>query len=109
MGTAKAEINSGICGFTTTVTARADGFRGVMLTIESGCSAVQRLAEQLPEVDPLQEVTFRGKGPVIFRAAADCLRHSACPVPTGIIKVVEISAGLALPADVTIKLAADSE
>ena len=106
---AKAEINSGICGFTTTVTARADGLSRVRLTIESECPAVQRLAEQLTEVDPLREITFRGNGPVVNKVAPDCLRHAACPVPIGIIKAVEVSAGLALPADVTIRLAADSE
>jgi hypothetical protein len=30
--------------------------------------------------------------------------HSACPVPVGIIKAVEVEAGLALPADVSIKI-----
>jgi hypothetical protein len=30
--------------------------------------------------------------------------HAACPVPVGIIKAVEVETGLALPADVSIKL-----
>lgn len=106
---AKAEINSGICGFTTTVHARADGLDRVLLAIESECAAVQRLAEQLAEVDPLREVTFRGNRPVVNRLAPEYLRHAACPVPVGIIKAVEVAAGLALPADVTIKLADDPQ
>jgi hypothetical protein len=30
--------------------------------------------------------------------------HAACPVPVGIIKAIELEAGMTLPADVTIKL-----
>jgi len=74
------------------------------LSIQSECKAIQRLAETLTEVDPLQEFTFRGEGPETLKQAAEYCSHAACPVPTGIIKAIEIEAGLALPADVTIKL-----
>ena len=74
------------------------------LSLESECKAIQRLAAELPAVDPFREFTFRGEGPATFQAAAECCSHAACPVPVGIIKAVEIEAGLALPADVTIKL-----
>ena len=33
--------------------------------------------------------------------------HSACPVPVGIIKAVEVAAGLALPADVRMTISDD--
>jgi len=103
----RAEIFSGICGFTTTVEAVMDGRRRVHLTIESECEAVQHLAAELTQVDPFQEVTFKGAGPLTLRLAAQYLLHAACPVPAGIIKAVEVAAGLALPADVTIKMSED--
>jgi hypothetical protein len=62
------------------------------------------LAEELTQVDPFKEISFRGEGPLTLRLAAKHCRHAACPVPIGIIKAVEIEAGLAVPADVTIKL-----
>lgn len=101
---ARAEICSGICGFTTVVEARAQGLDPVSLTIVSDCEAIQRLAAELTEADPLQEVSFRDSGPLTHRLAACHLRHAACPVPVGIIKAVEVAAGLALPADVAIKV-----
>lgn len=100
---AKAEIFSGICGFTTVAEARMNGSR-CTLRIESDCDAIQRFAENLSEVDPFQEISFRGEGPRILKSAAQHCHHAACPVPAGIIKAVEIAAGLALPKDVTIKL-----
>ena len=103
-GLATAEICSGICGFTTTVQATIVGPDRVALVIESDCEAVRRLAEELATVSPIQEIAFRGPGPLTLRMAAEYLRHAACPVPAGIIKAVEVAAGLALPADVSIRL-----
>ncbi|HIE26142.1 TPA: hypothetical protein EYP66_02520 [Candidatus Poribacteria bacterium] len=47
---------------------------------------------------------FRGDAPFTLQLAAKHRLHTACPVPVGIIKAVEVEAGLALPADATIKL-----
>ena len=100
----KAEICSGICGFRTEVAAQKNGAGQVVLNIESDCEAIKRLAAELTEVDPFREFTYRGEGPQTFQLAAEHCSHAACPVPVGIIKAIEIEAGLALPADVSIKL-----
>ncbi len=75
-----------------------------LISIESDCDAIRRLAEELPEVDPFQEISFRGKGPRALELGAKHCYHTACPVPVGIIKAVEIEAGLALPEDAVITL-----
>jgi hypothetical protein len=101
---AKAEICSGVCGFNTTVEARKDASGQIQLDIESECKAINRLAAELTEADPYREFTYKGEGPLTFEVAAEHCSHAACPVPVGIIKAIEIEAGLALPADVSIKL-----
>ena len=100
----KAEIKPGICGFTTTVEVSKTGMRSCSLTITSDCSHIRDLAAQLTEIDPFQEMSLRGEGPAVFQAAAKTLPHPACPVPVGIIKAIEIEAGLALPREVEIRL-----
>lgn len=105
---AKAEINSGICGFTATVSAKMDG-RKCVVSVQSDCDAVQRLGEELAEVEPFEEITFRGEGPRTLRLGAKHCYHTACPVPVGIIKAIEIEAGLALPAEASIKLSKSNE
>jgi thioredoxin reductase len=100
---ATAEISSGICGFSATVRAQREGTK-VKLSIESECQAIQDLAAELTEVDPFQEITFRGSGPRSLEMGAKHCYHTACPVPVGIIKTVEIEAGLALSKDAVIKL-----
>ena len=104
---AKAEICAGICGFNTTVIARKDEEGTVHLDIQSDCKGVMKFADQLKEVDPLREFTWRRGGPITLQVAPQCLSHPACPVPSGVIKAIEVEAGLALPADVTIKLSKD--
>ena len=77
--------------------------------IESECKAIQRLAAELKQVDPLREFILKGEGPLTLQLAAKYCKHAACPVPAGIIKAIEVEAGLALPADVTIKLSKSDE
>ncbi len=100
---AKAEIEAGVCGFTTTVEARMEGDECV-LAIESPCAGIQRLAAELKSVDPFREITHRGEGPLTLALAAKHCKHPACPVPAGIVKAVEVAAGLALPRDATIRV-----
>lgn len=79
------------------------------ISIESKCEAIQQLARELRQVDPFREITFRGEGPLTLLLGARYCRHAACPVPVGIIKAVEVEAGLALPAEVTIKVSKSEE
>ncbi len=105
----KAEIDAGICGFQTTCIAAKNGDGTVHLSIESGCKAVMKFAEQLQSVDPMKEVFWRRSLPRIYELAPGCLSHPACPVPVGIIKAIEVEAGLALPKDATIKVSKSDE
>ncbi len=103
---ASAEIESGVCGFCTTVRTTSEG-RRVRVEFESSCEYVRQLAEQLTEVDPYREISYRGEGPVTLKLAAEHLVHPACPVPAGIIKAIEVEAGLALPKDAGIRPSKD--
>jgi len=103
---ASAEIESGICGFCTTVRTTSEG-RQVRVEFETECGYVEKLAEALQEVDPFREISYRGEGPVTLRLAAEHLVHPACPVPSGIIKAIEVEAGLALPKDASIRPSKD--
>jgi len=101
---ATAEIFAGNCGFTTKVEATMDG-KVCKLKIVSECSAIKMMAEELTEVHPFQEISFRRAMPTIHAAGHKFCTHAACPVPVGIIKAMEVEAKIALPTDVTIKIA----
>lgn len=102
----KAEISSGICGHVTTVEATMDG-KVCKLTITSDCKAIQQLAQELTEVNPLMEISSRRATPQTLQMGLKHCIHAACPVPVGIIKAVEVAAKLALPKDAVIKVSKD--
>jgi hypothetical protein len=100
---AKAEVHAGICGFITNIETTMEG-EVCKISIQSECAAIQRMASELSEVDPYQEISFRRKMPKTMEMAQKYCKHTACPVPVGIIKAVEVASNLALPADATIKV-----
>ena len=100
---ATAEILAGNCGFSTQVEAKLEG-KVCHLTITSDCAAIRKLAADLTEVNPFQEISARRAIPMTLEAGLKYCTHAACPVPVGIIKAIEVEAKLALPQDVTIKL-----
>ena len=100
---AKADIFAGNCGFNTTVETEMNG-KMVSIRIQSECAAIQRMGQELTEVDPFQEISFKRSLPRTHEMGVKYCTHAACPVPSGIIKAVEVEAGLALPTDVTIKI-----
>lgn len=103
---ATTEIHAGICGFTTVVHAEMDG-DDCVLTINSDCPDIQKLGAELARVDPMREISWRGRAPQVMETAPKHCSHAACPVPCGIIKAIEVAAGLALPADATITVRRD--
>lgn len=103
---AKAEIDAGVCGFTTTVEARTDGEMAA-LSIQSDCPAIQKMSIELTRVNPYKEISAKRAVPETLQAGLKFCTHAACPVPVGIIKAVEVEAGLALPKDATIKVSRD--
>ena len=55
-------------------------------------------------IDDMKIVLSIWSPPHWMKIGAEHCYHPACPVPVGIIKAIEIEAGLALPADASIKL-----
>jgi len=100
MGKSAVNVMSGICGMRTTIRASSEDMIGpVKLEMESECPHIQKLAAELTEVKAFEEIGFRGDGPKTLSLAARYCQHAACPVPSSIIKAIEVAAGLALPKD----------
>jgi len=98
---ARSVIEAGICGFTTTVDVDCTDYE-CTVEIQSDCPNMQRYREQLQHVSAFTEMSYRGGRPLAFETAEKVLPHTACPVPVGIVKAVEVAAELAFPRDVVI-------
>jgi hypothetical protein len=100
-------ILSGVCGFQTQIQAVVDENYDVQLEITGDCAKIGNLAKELKQVSAFHEVGSPISDTETYRAASRCKLHAACPVPCGILKAVEVAAGLALPTDVHITVQAD--
>jgi hypothetical protein len=94
----KVIVKSGICGFSTVITAEKEGKKKVRITLESGCEMVAKMAEEVAVLDMMAAFTGYLNNPV-YKSAAKHLKHVACPVPSGILKALEVELGLCLPKD----------
>ena len=45
--------------------------RHCALSIQSDCDAIQRLAEELTDVGPFQQISFRGEGPLTLKLGGE--------------------------------------
>lgn len=101
------EVVPGICGFRTRIVSVADELCNVTLEITSDCQHIRQIAERLTQVSALDELGSAITDTATYRTAASCRTHAACPVPVGILKAIEVAAGMALPADVQISIRKD--
>lgn len=103
--TTRVEVFAGVCGHSAVIEVSKIDDTHVQVVISSAC-------EQITDMNPdLANLQWKGKGHEIFKkmtesavyqSATKHIRHTACPIPSAIIKAIEVETGVALPKDVTI-------
>jgi hypothetical protein len=97
----RVSVDAGICGFTTIVEVSKIGRRKVSVVLTSGCEMVVSMDGQLQDLGWL-EALAPPTDSAVWQCACQHLKHPACPVPTAILKAIEVELDLALPKDVVI-------
>ena len=107
--------DAGICGFKAKIKATSENGMDVDLKIVSGCETIKDLAAQIDEKTPIDayEELHPNKESVILSLCRKTLVKKgcceACVIPVAICKAMYIVAGLALPEDITLKIAKEKE
>ncbi len=106
---AKAEIDPGICGFKTVVTAESEDGRNVTFNFTSGCETIKKYGDQINAISPVDAIMTLGpnENPMLLEArkllqTAGCC--DACVVPAAAVKIMHIVSGMAIPRDVTLTI-----
>ena len=100
---ATVKVDPGICGFKTVIHAECDDMQTCTLTIHSSCPNIGSIT--IEGIDAYQECCFvKCDESQIMNELGKTLPHIACPIPTAALKAVEVAAGLALPADVSMTI-----
>ncbi|MFO7887579.1 MAG: hypothetical protein R6U59_04605 [Eubacteriales bacterium] len=100
----KININPGICGLESIIFVEADENADVNIKIDSQCPHIKNMEEELKEINGYNECFTKFDASQVYKAAVKHCKHVACPVPSGIIKGIEVACGLALPKEVVIKI-----
>lgn len=99
----KVIINAGICGFKTEVNVSTEDMQNALVEIKTECPSLKPIEKEIKNVDAFTECFGKVGDTDIYKVCRKYCYHAACPVPCGIVKVVEVSCGLALPKDIEIK------
>ncbi len=97
----KVLVHPGACGMPATVEVVKKDSKTYLLKISSDCEMVVKLGEEIPELT-VRDAFKRILDNPVYRKGAACLKHVACPLPSAILKALEVEAGLNLPRDVSI-------
>ncbi|MDA8335696.1 MAG: hypothetical protein M0Z41_12060 [Peptococcaceae bacterium] len=101
---AKAVIKCGVCGFTINARADCGDGRHVKLQIVSDCPNYRKIAAELQEVDAFEELFKKKLDGTVYRLFARYSPHPGCPGPSGLLKLIEVAAGLALPQTASLEI-----
>ncbi|OGW45670.1 MAG: hypothetical protein A2078_10140 [Nitrospirae bacterium GWC2_57_9] len=93
-------VDAGACGFSTTITVEKSKDGKMTLALETRCEMVQKMLEDIAILDRFATLSGFQNNPV-YLSAARHLKHVACPVPSGILKALEVEAGLNVAKDVS--------
>lgn len=104
----KVQVNSGVCGFSVIVRVRRDKDRNFHVSLETECGMVKKMEEDIAFLEFRAPFSVILHNPV-YRSASKNLKHAACPVPSAILKAIEVEAGACLARPVTITFAEELE
>jgi len=87
---------------TKVIATASDDMMSVNIAFESDCPMVRSIGE-INGINPYEAIGTPFTESEIYKRCAQCLRHTACPVPCAIVKAVEAEAGLGLKKPVSIE------
>src|SRR3990167_8243438 len=96
----KIAVDPGICGLSVIVSVEKGKDKKVTVSLETECQMVNKMLEDISTLDIMAAFTGYLNNPV-YRSAAKHLRHVACPVPSAVLKALEVEAGFCLPKNVS--------
>lgn len=100
----EVKVNPGVCGFNTNIKVDCEDMQNAVIEIVTECPNIKPMEQELKEVDGYEECFSKLGDSKVYELAKKYCKHAACPVPSAIIKGIEVACGLALPKDVDIKI-----
>lgn len=101
-GKASVNVDAGVCRFRTVIRACNDEEGNILYEIESGCPHAKKLQGCMPQsLTPFDALKMPFSENPIYECCGKVLAHSACPIPSALIKAAEVASGFGLKRDVS--------
>lgn len=89
----------------TVITSEMDPDTGLInVVIDSGCPMVNKMAGSLKTVDYISDTKVPIGETSVYLAAGESIGHISCPVPCAVLKALEVSSGMGLKRDFSVKI-----
>lgn len=102
-------VDAGVCKMKTLIIAKDNGAGMVDIQIKSDCPNVLKMSWKIEPMSPYSEVEAEFSKSEVYRLADAAIPHTACPVPAGIVKALEVAGDLGLKRDCSIRFLEDDE
>ena len=102
-------VDAGVCKMTTLITAKDNGMGLIELDIQSDCPNILKMSWRLEPMSPYAEVEAEFSKSTIYQLANDAIPHTACPVPSAMVKALEVAGDLGLKREAVIRFVEDDE
>ena len=93
----------------TLITAKDNGMGLIELDIKSDCPNILKMSWRLEPMSPYAEVEAEFNKSTIYQLANDAIPHTACPVPSAMVKALEVAGDLGLKREAVIRFVEDDE
>lgn len=100
----EVKVNPGACGLKSIIKVSSEDKQNAFIEIITDCPNIKPMASELKEVDAYEECFAKLGESKVYELAKKYCKHTACPVPSAILKGIEVACDLALPKDVEIKI-----
>ena len=102
-------VDAGVCKMRTLITAKDNGMGLIELDIKSDCPNILKMSWRLEPMSPYAEVEAEFNKSTIYQLANDAIPHTACPVPSAMVKALEVAGDLGLIREAVIRFVEDDE
>ena len=102
-------VDAGVCKMRTLITAKDNGMGLIDLDIKSDCPNILKMSWRLEPMSPYAEVEAEFNKSTIYQLANDAIPHTACPVPSAMVKALEVAGDLGLKREAVIRFVEDDE
>ncbi len=99
----KVTVDAGACGYRATIEIEKVDRHTVKVALHSDCEEIVAMNPDLAELNWRRGVFCKIAESRVYLSAAQHVKHAACPVPSAILKAIEVEVGIALAKDVIIK------